>query len=227
MLETTGWLPRLALAELVFFNRWGESPPPRLSEALRIEDTIEAPNAEAEDGTRAQHDRQGLVLVYTGNGKGKTTAALGLVFRALGRGLRVAVVQFIKGKWKTGERLFAAEILNLEFHVMGRGFTWESEDLGRDRRAARDAWARAASFIGAGEHDVVVLDELTYCIHYGFISLEEVLTSLRSRPTYVHVVVTGRNAPEELVALADLVTEMRPVKHPFEHGVRAQPGIDF
>ncbi|MCI0347713.1 MAG: cob(I)yrinic acid a,c-diamide adenosyltransferase, partial [Chloroflexi bacterium] len=164
---------------------------------------------------------------YTGHGKGKTTAALGLVFRALGRGMRVAVVQFIKGKWKTGERLFAEGIPHLDFHVMGRGFTWESDDLSRDRRAAREAWQRAKALIEAGERDVVVLDELTYCVHYGFLDVREVVTALEQRPAHVHVVVTGRNAPEEIVAAADLVTEMKPVKHPFERGARAAPGIDF
>lgn len=174
---------------------------------------------------------RGLLLVYTGHGKGKTTAALGLVFRALGRGLRVAVVQFIKGKWKTGERTYAEGVAavdpRLTFLVMGRGFTWESDDLSRDRNAARAAWTTAASMIASGEHAIVVLDELTYAIHYGFLSLDEVLAAFRDRPAHVHVVVTGRNAPDELVALADLVTEMRAVKHPFEQGLPAQPGVDF
>jgi cob(I)alamin adenosyltransferase len=169
----------------------------------------------------------GLVIVYTGHGKGKTTAALGLAFRALGRGLKVAVVQFIKGKWKTGERVFAESVAGLDFFVMGRGFTWESDDLSQDRRAAQEAWAHAKGLIGAGAHAVVVLDELTYCIHYDFIALEDLLETLRSRPPAVHVVITGRNAPEELVALADLVTEMKSIKHPFEKGAKAQPGIDF
>jgi cob(I)alamin adenosyltransferase len=171
--------------------------------------------------------RHGLVVVYTGHGKGKTTAALGIVFRALGRGMRVGVVQFIKGKWKTGERVFAEGLSGLEFHVMGLGFTWESDDLSRDKAAAAAAWDVARSFIASGERDVVVLDEITYAIHYGFIALEDVLASLKGRPPYVHVVVTGRNAPEALVEAADLVTEMKVVKHPFERGVPAQIGIDF
>jgi cob(I)alamin adenosyltransferase len=169
----------------------------------------------------------GMLLVYTGDGKGKTTAALGLVFRALGRGLPAAVVQFIKGKWKTGERLFAETLPSLTFLVMGRGFTWESDDLSRDREAARGAWEAAAALISAGKHQVVVLDELTYVINYGFVPLEEVLAALRARPSQVHVVITGRNAPPELLAAADLVTEMRSLKHPFEHGRKAEPGVDF
>jgi cob(I)alamin adenosyltransferase len=170
---------------------------------------------------------RGLLIVYTGKGKGKTTAALGIVFRALGRGLKVAMVQFIKGKWKTGEGSFAEKLPELTFLVMGRGFTWESDDLSRDKEAARAAWEKAASIIAAGEHSVVVLDELTYVINYDFVSLDEILSALRARPEHVHVVITGRNAPDELVELADLVTEMKSLKHPFEKGIPAQPGIDF
>jgi cob(I)alamin adenosyltransferase len=181
--------------------------------------------------TKATAPARGLLVVYTGHGKGKTTAALGLVMRALGRGLKVAVVQFIKGKWKTGERTFCETLADtnpaLTFLVMGRGFTWDSDDLSRDRDAARAAWAKAAEMIASGAHAVVVLDELTYAIHYGFVPLAEVLAAFGSRPAHVHVVVTGRNAPDELVALADLVTEMHKVKHPFEHGVPAQAGVDF
>jgi cob(I)alamin adenosyltransferase len=169
----------------------------------------------------------GLLLVYTGDGKGKTTAALGLVFRALGRGLPVAVVQFIKGKWKTGERMFAEGLPGLTFLVMGLGFTWDSDDLSRDRAAAQAAWRQAADLIAAGQHQVVVLDELTYVINYGFVPLAEVLAALAARPPQVHVVVTGRNAAPELVAAADLVTEMRSLKHPFESGRKAQIGVDF
>ena len=175
----------------------------------------------------ADPKRQGLVIVYTGHGKGKTTAALGIVFRALGRGMRVGVVQFIKGKWKTGERTFAEGLQGLEFHVMGLGFTWDSDDLSRDKAAAAAAWDVARGFIASGERDVVVLDEITYAFHYGFIPLDDVLAALRSRPPHVHVVVTGRNAPEALVEAADLVTEMKPVKHPYERGIPAQIGVDF
>jgi len=170
---------------------------------------------------------KGLLVVYTGHGKGKTTAALGMVFRALGRGLRVTVVQFIKGKWKTGERSFAERLPELRFHVMGLGFTWESDDLARDKAAARAAWDTARQEISSGERDLVVLDELTYAFHYDFISLDEVLETIRARPPHVHVVITGRNAPERLVEAADLVSEMVAVKHPFTKGAKAQMGIDF
>ncbi len=179
------------------------------------------------DPAEKERPRRGLVVVYTGHGKGKTTAALGIVFRALGRSMKVGVVQFIKGKWKTGERLFAENLPNLTFLVMGRGFTWESDNLSNDKAAALSAWETAREMIASGEHDIVVLDEITYTFHYGFVVLDDVLAALRAKPTHVHVVLTGRNAPEELVALADLVTEMKPVKHPFEQGIPAQLGIDF
>ena len=169
----------------------------------------------------------GLLIVYTGDGKGKTTAALGLVFRTLGRGWPVAVVQFIKGKWKTGERLFAETLPNLTFRVMGLGFTWDSDDLSRDKAAAAAAWQEAARLIGEGQHTVVILDEITYALNYGFLSLDEVLTVLRDRPAHVHVALTGRNAPAALLEAADLVTEMRKLKHPFDSGRKAQLGIDF
>ena len=178
--------------------------------------------------TSATHPaRRGLLVVYTGDGKGKTTAAMGMVFRALGRGFKVTVVQFIKGKWKTGERAFAETLPQLEFHVMGLGFTWESDDLAKDKEAARAAWDTAKAAILSGERDLVVLDELTYTVHYDFLRLDEILQVLRDRPPHVHVVVTGRSAAQELVDLADLVTEMKLVKHPYQAGLKAQIGVDF
>ena len=141
--------------------------------------------------------------------------------------MHVTVVQFIKGKWKTGERLFAETLPALRFHVMGLGFTWESDDLAKDKAAARAAWATAKGEILSGERDLVVLDELTYTFHYDFLELDDVLETLRCRPPQVHVVITGRNAPAALVAAADLVSEMTLVKHPFESGVPAQIGVDF
>ena len=171
--------------------------------------------------------QQGLVVIYTGDGKGKTTAALGAVFRALGRGLKPAVVQYIKGKWKTGERMFAETMPGLVFHTMGLGFTWESDDISRDQAAARAAWEESKKFLASGEYGLVVFDEITYAINYGFIPLEEVMAALTTRPTHVHVILTGRSAPEPLVAMADLVTEMRVIKHPFAKGIPAQIGLDF
>ena len=192
---------------------------------------IEAVERAAPPATRAAaaptKPVHGLVVVYTGQGKGKTTAALGMVFRALGRGLRVAVVQFIKGKWKTGERMYAETVPELTFLVMGQGFTWNSDDLSRDRAAAEAAWATAKQLITSGAHAIVVADELTFAINYGFVELDDVLATLRDRPPHVHVVITGRNAPAPLCALADLVTDMAAVKHPFARGVTAQLGVDY
>ncbi|HET9959791.1 MAG TPA: cob(I)yrinic acid a,c-diamide adenosyltransferase [Polyangiaceae bacterium] len=179
------------------------------------------------DSNAKARTARGLLMVYTGDGKGKTTAALGMVFRALGRGLNVSVIQFIKGKWKTGERLFAETQPGLRFYVMGRGFTWESEDLSLDKAAAEAAFAAAREEMLSGERDLVILDELTYAFHYDFLDLESVLETLRARPPHVHVVVTGRNAPRALLDLADLVTEMKMVKHPFQAGLKAQSGVDF
>jgi cob(I)alamin adenosyltransferase len=170
---------------------------------------------------------RGPLIVYTGDGKGKTTAALGLVFRALGRGLPVAVVQFIKGRCETGERLFAATLPQLTFLSMGEGFTWEGDDPEVHARAARAAWERGREILAAGAHRIVVLDEITHALRHGFVSLAEVLAALDARPAGVTAVVTGRGAPQEIVAAADLVTEMRSVKHPFDKGARALSGVDF
>ncbi len=169
----------------------------------------------------------GLLLVYTGDGKGKTTAALGLALRALGRGLRVAVVQFVKGRWKTGERSFAEGAAGLDLFAMGEGFTWEGDDPARHAEAARSAWSRAAEILRSGDHAIVVLDEITYPLSYGWLDAGEVLRVVAARPPGVHVVATGRDAPAALIDGADLVTEMRKVKHPYDRGVRAQPGVDF
>lgn len=169
----------------------------------------------------------GQILVYTGHGKGKTTAALGLAFRALGRGHKVGVVQFIKGKWMTGERQQAARTDGLDFYVMGEGFTWESEDLTRDQKAAEKAWEKSKEMISGGAHQVVILDEITYAIHYNWLSLDDILQALASRPKGTSVVLTGRHAPQALMDAADCVTEMNKVKHPFDQGKTALVGVDF
>ena len=171
---------------------------------------------------------KGLLLVFTGNGKGKTTAALGQAFRALGHGMRVAVIQFIKGSWKYGE-LEAAKRFSgqLDFHVMGRGFTWKSDDLSKDIARAREAWQFSCALMRRNHHQLVILDELTYLITYKMISEKELLTGLARRPKEMHVVVTGRNASPGLIDAADLVTEMREIKHPYARGVKAGKGIEF
>jgi len=170
---------------------------------------------------------RGLLVVYTGDGKGKTTAALGLAFRALGRGLAVAVIQFIKGRRETGERLFAATIPQLTFLTMGEGLTRAGDDPSVHADAARVAWEQACRILAAGSHELVILDELTHVLRRAFVPLAEVLAGLAARANGVTAVVTGRSAPAELVAMADLVTEMRSVKHPFDRGGKPLPGVDF
>lgn len=170
---------------------------------------------------------KGLLIVYTGEGKGKTTAALGMVYRAMGWGKKAAVIQFIKGKWITGDRRFAATLPQLDFSTMGEGFTWESRDLAVDKRAAQSAWEKAKGLIASGGYFLIVLDELTYTVHHDFLPLSDIVSTLQNRPRDLTVVVTGREAPKELTVLADLVTEMKKVKHPFDQGVPAKPGVDF
>jgi cob(I)alamin adenosyltransferase len=171
-------------------------------------------------------DSRGLVLVNTGNGKGKSTAAFGVAMRAIGQGLTVSIIQFIKGKWKCGE-LRAAERLGLECMPMGKGFTWESKNIEEDKAMMRQAWSVASEKILSGRYDLIILDEINYVLGYGYLPVDEVVRVLKSRPSHVHVVLTGRNAPEEIISVADCVTEMRDVKHPYRNGIPAQKGIDF
>ncbi len=178
------------------------------------------------------HDKpsktKGLIAVFTGNGKGKTTSSLGLAFRALGHGHKVCIIQFIKGSWKYGE-LDAAKKFSelLDFHVMGRGFTWKSDDLEKDKAVAREAWDFAKKVIAKNEYAMVILDELTYLPHYKIIDEQDILTVLERKPKEQHVVITGRYASDKLIALADLVTEMKEVKHPYQDGIKAQKGFEF
>jgi cob(I)alamin adenosyltransferase len=172
---------------------------------------------------------KGLIIVHTGKGKGKSTAAFGMVFRMLGHGERVAIIQFVKGKWQTGERVALEKFGDLvSINTMGEGFTWETQDRQRDLAAARAAWERAKAIIKAGEHRLVLLDELNIVLRYDYLPIDEIVSFLRDeKPADVHVVVTGRNARDELIEIADLVTEMEMVKHPFRSGVKAQAGIEF
>lgn len=171
---------------------------------------------------------KGLLMVYTGDGKGKTTAALGLVFRALGRRHRVAMVQFIKGKWKTGEAAMANELAGrIDFFSLGDGFTWITKNYEQDVASARAAWAKCLELLGDERYHIVIFDELSYVIKYNFLSIEEVLEGVRRKPPRTHVVITGRDAPPELIEAADLVTEMREIKHPYRVGIKAQPGVDY
>jgi cob(I)alamin adenosyltransferase len=171
---------------------------------------------------------KGLLIVHTGKGKGKSTAAFGLVFRALGNGMKVAIVQFVKGRWQTGERAaldkFGDQVTTA---TMGEGFTWETQDRARDIAAAKAAWEKAKALVMDDEHQMVVLDELNIVLRYDYLDTDEVVAELNARPQMKHVVVTGRNAKEALIEAADLVTEMEQVKHPFRSGVKAQKGIEF
>ncbi len=171
---------------------------------------------------------KGLVAVFTGNGKGKTTASLGLAFRALGHNQPVCIIQFIKGSWKYGEMESAKKFAPLlDFHVMGRGFTWKSDDLEKDKAVALEAWEFAKRVIEENHYSMVILDELTYLPHYGMLAEEEILTVLKNKPEHLHVVITGRHASQELIDAADLVTEMTEIKHPYHSGVKAQKGFEF
>ncbi len=172
---------------------------------------------------------KGLVLVFTGEGKGKTTAALGLVLRTLGHGEQVAVVQFIKGGWQPGEAR-ALELFGdaLHWHALGEGFTWETQDRERDRALVQQAWERSCTYLADGERKLVVLDEVNVALKLGYLAVEQVIEGLALRPPLTHVALTGRGAPPALLERADLVTEMKLVRHPFrEQGVKAQAGIEF
>jgi cob(I)alamin adenosyltransferase len=171
--------------------------------------------------------RPALVIVYTGNGKGKTTAALGALLRAWGRGMAVVMLSFIKSETSNYGEERAAKKLGIELVPLGAGFTWLSKDLDKDRALAQRCWALCREKIASGQYDIVVLDEITYPINYGWLDLDDVIETLRQRPPALHVILTGRDAPQALIDFADLVTEMREVKHPFQSGIKAQPGIDF
>jgi cob(I)alamin adenosyltransferase len=173
-------------------------------------------------------EERGLLIVHTGKGKGKSTAAFGLVLRCLGHGMRVGIVQFVKGVWSTGERVALERFGDLvTCRAMGEGFTWDTQDRARDVAAARNAWATAKAMLADPSYKLVLLDELNIVLRYDYLPLDEVVAVLKAKPRDLHVVVTGRNARPELIEAADLVTEMTLVKHPFRAGVKAQPGIEF
>ena len=172
---------------------------------------------------------KGLIIVNTGNGKGKTTAALGMVMRSLGHGHKVAIVQFIKGAWEPAEKAVLGKWQGqLEFLAMGEGFTWETQDRERDREKASEAWEQSLKFILDPDYKLVLLDEINVALKLGYLEVGKVLSGLAQKPHDSHVILTGRGAPAELIEQADLVTEMTLIKHPFrEQGVKAQPGIEF
>ena len=175
-----------------------------------------------------KQERIGLIMVNTGNGKGKTTAALGTALRAVGSGFKVFIVQFIKGSWDYGE-LHAIEKLgpNIGIKAMGEGFTWETKDKARDTKVAHEAWGFCKALIEKNEHDLLIFDEINNAIDYGYLDVGDVVRALQSKPKDMHIILTGRNAKQELIDAAHLVTEMREIKHPFHEGIYAQKGIEF
>ena len=173
-------------------------------------------------------EEKGLVIVHTGKGKGKSTAAFGLVFRSLGHGHKVGIVQFVKGAWETGERDVLMKFKDqVTFKTMGEGFTWETQDRQRDIFAAQSAWEEAKKMIADPSYNLILLDELNIVLRYDYLPLEEIIEVLNTKPEMTHVIITGRNAKDELIEIADLVTEMTQIKHPFRDGVKAQVGIEF
>ena len=176
----------------------------------------------------AAQEEKGLLIVYTGAGKGKTTAALGMVFRCLGHGMKVAVVQFIKGAIDTAEeRVLKSFGDRVTFLRMGEGYTWETQDRARDTQFSRQAWEKVCEFLDDASYAMLILDEFNIVLNQGYLDVNDVLPRLQARPPMQHVVITGRGAPPELLEAADLVTEMKQVKHPFRKGIKAQPGLEF
>jgi cob(I)alamin adenosyltransferase len=207
-----------------------------MSESAETEDEINRRHAEKMAKRKAARARmlasktaeRGLLIVHTGTGKGKSTAAFGMVLRCLGHGMRVGIVQFVKGAWETGERKVLAAYPELvTCRAMGEGFTWDTQDRARDIAAARAAWETAKAMIADPSYQLVLLDELNIVLRYDYLPLDEVIAALKAKPRDLHLVVTGRNAKPEIIEIADLVTEMTMVKHPFRSGVKAQRGIEF
>ncbi|MEZ5526984.1 MAG: cob(I)yrinic acid a,c-diamide adenosyltransferase [Gammaproteobacteria bacterium] len=195
--------------------------------ALRHKRAMQRKKAHVDERIAQAVIDKGLLVVLTGNGKGKSSSAFGMLARSVGHGLRCGVVQFIKGQWECGEQLLFASHPLVEFHVMATGFTWETQDRELDIAAARQTWAHARALLGNPEVQVVLLDELTYMLTYGYLDANEVLDALRERPAHQHVIITGRNAAQALIDLADTVSEIRDIKHAFNQGVRVQKGIDY
>jgi cob(I)alamin adenosyltransferase len=207
-----------------------------VSDPVETEDEVNRRHNEKAARRKAARDRMlatkteehGLLIVHTGTGKGKSTAAFGIVLRCLGHGMRVGIVQFVKGVWHTGERTALEHFGDLvTCRAMGEGFTWDTQDRARDIAAARRAWETAQAMIADPSYRLVLLDELNIVLRYDYLPTDEVVMVLKKKPRDLHIIVTGRNAKPELIEAADLVTEMTLVKHPFRAGVKAQPGIEF
>jgi len=177
---------------------------------------------------KSRDKRQGVVLVHTGEGKGKSSSAFGVAFRAAGWGMQVCVIQFIKGKWKTGEERAAKQFDNIEWHALGDGFTWDTKNPEQDIKTSREIWDLCKKKVRSEEFDLIVFDEINYCSSYGWISGVEIAEFIREeKPKWMHMILTGRDAASEVIAIADTVTEMRMVKHAYESGIAATQGIEF
>jgi cob(I)alamin adenosyltransferase len=185
----------------------------------RVKETVDAKIAAAQE-------EKGILLVLTGNGKGKSTSGFGTIARAVGHGQKAAVVQFIKGNWACGERTLL-EGAGVDFHVMGTGFTWETQDREKDTKAAEQAWEAAEALLKDESVDCLMLDELTYMVSYHYLDVERVIEALKNRPKMQHVIVTGRACHRAIIELADTVSEVQPIKHAFDSGIKAQPGFDY
>jgi cob(I)alamin adenosyltransferase len=196
-------------------------------EAERHKEKMARHKAIVDAGIARATERRGVIVVNTGNGKGKSSAAFGMAARALGHGMRVGVVQFIKGSHSTGEEAFFRRFPEVSYHVMGEGFTWETQDRERDIASAGKAWEQAVAFLADPAYDLVVLDEINIALKLGYLQLQQVLDALRARPHMQHVVLTGRGAPPELIEAADTVTEMREIKHAYHAGIQAQEGVEL
>jgi cob(I)alamin adenosyltransferase len=177
---------------------------------------------------KSREKRKGITLVHTGEGKGKSSSAFGVAFRAAGWGMQVLVVQFIKGQWKTGEQQAAARFDNIEWHALGDGFTWDTNNPEQDRKTSREIWAFCQEKIRSQEYDLVVLDEINYCCSYGWLGGDEIADFIRrEKPSWMHLILTGREAPPEVIEVADTVTEMRKLKHAYDSGLKAEQGVEF
>ncbi len=198
-----------------------------LNKSDRHKARMQRKKAVVDNSIAAAHVQRGLFLIHTGNGKGKSTAAFGLLARALGHGLKAVVVQFIKSRSDTGEEAFFKQSPNVTWHVMGDGFTWETQNAEQDQKTAQAAWALVKQALQDPDIDLIILDEFTYTLKYQWLKLDEVITAIQNRPEMQHLVVTGRGSPTGLIEVADTVSEIALVKHAFHSGVQAMPGIEF
>ncbi|MDP1542162.1 MAG: cob(I)yrinic acid a,c-diamide adenosyltransferase [Polycyclovorans sp.] len=204
-----------------------DTPPEDAARDARHRQRMQRKKTVVDGKIAAAETERGVLLVLTGNGKGKSSSAFGMVARALGHGMKVGVVQFIKGKFSTGEETFYRRFPEVHYHVMGEGYTWETQDRERDVRAATAAWAVAQRMLADASCELVVLDELNIALKHRYLDLAQVVADLQARPAMQHAVVTGRGAPQALIDAADTVTEMNVVKHAFQQGIRAQKGVEL